>query len=473
MELEKHEGVAQVPDIGAVEAMHRLGEEGIEGACPTHHLDGDGETDDTNDENGEIQDNDDPSEDAKSDTSSTASCGDEPPPLNLNYEALKYIADNFLPGSHGPCVDITSMRPGGFHEIRVLHFEDGWSCIARFTIEYEVLQKTESELATIEYVRKNTTIPVPEIYFINHNENHVVGSAFVLMERMDGEQLCNVWSDLSLKHKLDVIEQLANVTGQLADQKFDKIGVITKDGTIGPLLSNKDPTQTIADHAFTSTIDSYLAYLENDNPKRTEAAKKLYHEARDEIRSFFEHNATNPLLHAPYRLMHGDYGSQNILVVQADNDLPPKISAIIDWDLSQTIEVEALYEYPGWIIDDNSNKAEDGWAKNKVLRKHFVASLMQHYPQDSPERKLVKQCFREKSYILTYFGTTFMWDMENEESAEKRVRGYLNVIRGQTDEMFRHPYDRLDWKIDSDLEDSDAESGDEETSRNSDGELES
>ena len=66
-----------------------------------------------------------------------------------------------------------------------------------------------------------------------------------------------------------------------------------------------------------------------------------------------------------------------------------------------------------------------------------------------------------------------MWDMENEESAEKRVRGYLNVIRGQTDEMFRHPYDRLDWKIDSDLEDSDAESGDEETSRNSDGELES
>jgi aminoglycoside phosphotransferase (APT) family kinase protein len=206
----------------------------------------------------------------------------------------------------------------------VLHFEDGWNCIARFTRDYEMLQKTESELATIEYVRKNTTIPVPEIYFVNHNENHVVGAPFVLMERMDGGRLCDIWEDLSLEHKLDVMGQIAEVVGQLSEQKFDKIGSLTRDGTVGPMLSPTEPTQPLADHPFTSTIDYFFAYLKDDNPERSEAARKFYPEVRDELRSFFERNATNPLLHAPYRLVHDDLDYQNILVVQQDKALPTK-----------------------------------------------------------------------------------------------------------------------------------------------------
>ena len=149
----------------------------------------DGEEEGADDESGETEDDKDTSEDAESDAGSVDSWKGEAPPLNLNYEALKHTVDHFLRGSHGACITITTIRRGGFHEIRVLHFEDGWNCIARFTREYEMLEKTQSELATIEYVRKNTTITVPEIYLVNHNENHVVGAAFVIMERMEGEQL--------------------------------------------------------------------------------------------------------------------------------------------------------------------------------------------------------------------------------------------------------------------------------------------
>lgn len=495
MELEKYE--TQGVDGGVVD-MRCLPEDPAEGGCHAQNLDRDGRaspgpertscddheeateagskrdgeddcSNDEGDESSEAEDKEDALEDAKSDTSSNHSCSDEAPLLDLNYEALKHLVDHFLPGSHGACIDITSMRRGGFHEIRVLHFADGWSCIGRFTIEYEILQKTESELATIEYVRKNTTIPVPEIYFVNYNENHVVGAAFVLMERMDGGPLGAIWEGLSLEHRLDVVTQLANVTGQLAEQKFDKIGVITKDGTIGPVLSETETTRPVDEHAFTSTVDSYLVYLKDD-PTHTETVRNLYQEVRIEIQSFFERNATNPLLHAPYRLMHGDYNTQNILVVQEDKSLPPKISAIIDWDWSQTIELQALYSYPGWIVDDIQGRGKDYWADNKVLRKHFVASLIQHYPQDSPERKLVKRCFREKSYLLNYFCDMFMWDDGNEEHTERRARGYLSAIRGEGDEMFRHPYDRLDWKMDSDLEESDAEGENNETNGGSDGE---
>jgi hypothetical protein len=117
-------------------------------------------------------------DDASSNADSEDSWAFESPPLDLNYEALKHIGTYFIPGSHGRCTGISTLQRGQFHEIRVLHFEDGWTCIGRFTREAEPLAKVESDSATIEYVRNNTTIPVPEIYLVNNPENHVVDGTY-------------------------------------------------------------------------------------------------------------------------------------------------------------------------------------------------------------------------------------------------------------------------------------------------------
>jgi hypothetical protein len=55
--------------------------------------------------------------DETSDCGSDDSWEGEPPPLELNYDALKHIADLFLPGSHGACVDITTSKRGTFHKL--------------------------------------------------------------------------------------------------------------------------------------------------------------------------------------------------------------------------------------------------------------------------------------------------------------------------------------------------------------------
>ena len=49
---------------------------------------------------------------------------EEYPPLELNYDALNHIATYYLPGNHGKCTNINTIARGGFHEIRVLEFED-------------------------------------------------------------------------------------------------------------------------------------------------------------------------------------------------------------------------------------------------------------------------------------------------------------------------------------------------------------
>ena len=493
MALEKHEIEARDLDGGVVGMTCVSDEDGAEGtspesASPAHEQtsrdlfegakeavggrdgENDGESEDesddqSDDENEETGSNDDTWEHAKSDASSEDSWSDETPPLNLNYEALKHIVEHFLPGSHGACVKITTMRRGSFHEIRVLHFADGWSCIARFTRDYEMLQKTESELATMTYVRNNTTIPVPEVYLINHNENHAVGAAFVIMERLNGKTLCNIWRDIPLEHKLAVIEQLADVVWRLSEQKFDRIGSLTANGTIGPLLHLTEDTQPVADHAFSSTIEYLFSFLKDDNVARKKTAREQYPAIREELRSFMERNATNALIHAPYRLMHIDPDMQNIIVVPSDGPYPLKISGILDWDWAHTAPVYYLWEYPTFICDSHFFKID--YDDNKALRKHFVASLIQHFPEDSPERKLVKQCFREKSFILNRFYSVFM--TQEYEDEVSLVNSYLAGLRGETDEWWRQPYGgRLDWKMDSDLEDSDAETeSDDDTSGDS------
>lgn len=370
----------------------------------------------------------------------------ETPPLVLNYEALKHIADHFMPGSHGTCIDITSLQRGEFHEIRVLHFEDGWSCIARFTRAAEPLAKAESELATIEYVRKHTPIPMPEIYFVNHNENHVVGAAFVLMERVNGGPLDNLWEELSLEHKLSVIEQLAGVYGQLAGLKFDHIGSLKADGSLGPLLDQTEWWQPMDNDAFTNTADYLNAYMKEDNPDRTEAARALYPAIKEKLSAHLEQNASNPTLHTPYRLIHGDMGLQNVLVVQEDSTLPPKISGIIDWDWSYTGLLYYLSEYPREILDfeDEPESFDD----NKKLRKHFVSSLANHFPKGSADREQVKQSFREKSHIMNSFSDTFVDHVWPAEGELPMVRRYLNQIG--TGEPAYSGVD--DWQPDSELE---------------------
>ena len=93
---------------------------------------------------------------------------EEFPPLDLNYDALKHVASYYVSGNHGKCTEITTLPGGSYHEIRLLRFEDDWTCIGRFARDpKQPLSVMESAIAAIELVSKNTDIPVPKVYFVN------------------------------------------------------------------------------------------------------------------------------------------------------------------------------------------------------------------------------------------------------------------------------------------------------------------
>lgn len=189
----------------------------------------------------------------------------EPPELKLDLQELKDCASTVASAT---CTKARRITRGAYHDIFLLEFDTGsetlveiegarHSCIARLTRREESLAKATSELATMQHVRDNTSIPVPKIFYRDLRPNNPVGAPFVLMQRLPGQDLYSLWDDLPFDHKKDVLTQIASVLTQLAALRFDKIGSLQNNG-LGPLVHSSLSPQA---KPFKSTLEYLHALL--------------------------------------------------------------------------------------------------------------------------------------------------------------------------------------------------------------------
>lgn len=86
----------------------------------------------------------------------------------------------------------------------------------------------ETETKTMEFVRRNTTIPVPEVYNVYKDES--TGFVCIVMEFVPGTRLDEAWPSLSEGDKKSVIQQLRGYFDQLRQIKGSFIGGIDGSG---------------------------------------------------------------------------------------------------------------------------------------------------------------------------------------------------------------------------------------------------
>ncbi|KAK5125749.1 hypothetical protein LTR85_012024 [Meristemomyces frigidus] len=335
---------------------------------------------------------DDDSRDGSHGGSITSWTSNEAPPLELNYEALKHVARYYLPGNHGECTEIETLERGSYHEIRILWFEDDWSCVGRFTWRKEEnLSVLESEIANTTYVREHTTIPVPQTYYVNLDPTHPVGAPFVLMEHMEGHHLYKMWKALKTEYRISVLSQIAEVLAQLA-----RLNGSLQNLTIPEHEPGRGPYDSLQDYA--------RSFLREDTG-RCDEVMALYPKVEEHPISFLNQQTGNSTLEAPYRLLHGDFDAQNMLFTWDSPDQTPKLSGIIDWDNSYTGPLYWLCEYPVFIRDIDHE--EHLYEENKILRKRFVRMLADKFPAGSEDRRDIQECFRQKNRALNGFREIF------------------------------------------------------------------
>lgn len=109
--------------------------------------------------------------------------------------------------------------------------------IFRATSTIEPFYKTASEVATLSYLREHTSIPVPLVIAHCSTAENELGCEWILMEKVPGVALGDVWSETNLETKKGITRSTAGFVQQLRDiqRPFNAIGNLYFRGDIDTL----------------------------------------------------------------------------------------------------------------------------------------------------------------------------------------------------------------------------------------------
>ena len=133
---------------------------------------------------------------------------------------------------------------GSYNIVFPIEFEDGVKWMLKIHANgdhFDPVAATalESEVRTMQMIRKETIIPVPTIYAFDTSSQNALLSPFILMERLDGRPLYHLWFDSQvpkarLGHfRVKVLQNLARAMAQLNKFTLNTGGslVFDSDGT--------------------------------------------------------------------------------------------------------------------------------------------------------------------------------------------------------------------------------------------------
>ncbi|PYH83028.1 hypothetical protein BO82DRAFT_382665 [Aspergillus uvarum CBS 121591] len=177
-----------------------------------------------------------------------------------------------------------------------------------------------SEVATLDFLRTVLQIPVPRVLsWSSFLQVNPVGAEYILMERVQGQRLSDVWDEMSEAQHFRLIKSLVEIGRKLVNAKFTLHGSLYYRDTFlqGRTIANREISRIRNVHDRSSDV--------------TVPGRKAL-QRRDDHIQFLEQisNVFTPVL------LHSDLHHHNIFGDMSD----PKISSITDW---QTVHTAPLF----------------------------------------------------------------------------------------------------------------------------------
>lgn len=141
--------------------------------------------------------------------------------------ALKALPSKYFENKDPSLLQVQFFAQGGFNKIyEISHPVVGKKYLLRVTLPVDPFFKTESEVATIEFLRQSTTIPLTRVIAWNSSSKNILGYEWVLMEKVEGIPAGKVWRTMPWEAKVNLSRGLGECAVQLRRLPFDKIGSI-------------------------------------------------------------------------------------------------------------------------------------------------------------------------------------------------------------------------------------------------------
>ncbi|KAG6213092.1 hypothetical protein E4U34_006877 [Claviceps purpurea] len=125
------------------------------------------------------------------------------------------------------CVNIKEFLGGVKNRTLLLSMDNGKDVVAKILIPDAGRPHftIASEAATMKFAREVLCTDLPEVYDWSSNaQDTPVGAEFILMEKLDGVQLQEVWPEMTLKDRLEVVKAVAAYQKSWASVSFEQFG---------------------------------------------------------------------------------------------------------------------------------------------------------------------------------------------------------------------------------------------------------
>jgi hypothetical protein len=122
-------------------------------------------------------------------------------------------------------VSFYKMAEGGFNRLFQATFTDGKHVIVRLPYPSTVPEQytVASEAATLDYLRLHG-IPTPEVYASCSTKANPVGAEYIIMEKLDGIPLGEIWYTMTPKQQQKIMKQIVQWETRFMSLEFPAYG---------------------------------------------------------------------------------------------------------------------------------------------------------------------------------------------------------------------------------------------------------
>ena len=216
-----------------------------------------------------------------------------------------------------------------------------WSIGSKVILKDRGSNLPTSEVPNIQFVQEQTSIPVPTVIESWEERKHTL----ILMRRIPGEPLSNVWSKLTIDEKNKIAKQTAEYLQQLRALQSDKIQCLGGRPVFSNFLFKNEGSNEVPRGPFASDDELWAEMERGLNEKIPEAARVRLRQCMPSA--------------MPYTFTHGDLTNVNIMVENGE------LTGIVDWETAGYFPV--WWEYVCTSVPDSEEDRE--W---KTLLRHYM-----------------------------------------------------------------------------------------------------
>ena len=246
------------------------------------------------------------------------------------------------------------------------------SVIVRFANESKEKFGLGKEVRVMK-ILESIGVPVPRVILYDNTKSKFPFE-FVILSKLLGEDLSDVWSKLSKKEQSEICFEMGMILGKIHKIKFDQVGYILPNGIDGNIFDMKKVGKKVKSNPY---IEKELS--ESLHDVGLMSAKNIIHEEKI-IKIIKEHIEEKERVYYDEEpsLIHGDFEYRNLKVKKVNGKW--KICGVLDFELSAAHAREydfiKLHRSGFLTMPHLKNPLLDGYKKYQKIDGNFIDKVI-------------------------------------------------------------------------------------------------